>query len=255
MNRNELIKKFRKKIKNKKNSSVGAWLQICDPNIAEIISRNKFFEWMVLDLEHGVFSPNNLANICRAIEKNNKLKLARLPNKNFKFCSQILDVGFDGFIVPNVKNSNELKKIREAINYPPKGKRGVGFARDNFFGLNFNERIKNPNSPILIAMIENVNAVKNLKSILSVPGLDAILIGPYDLSASLGVTGNFKSKLFKSTITNIRKKSKELNIPVGIHVLNDNLKVLQEYMKSGYKFLPYCTDAIFLNSGIKKATN
>ena len=81
------------------------------------------------------------------------------------------------------------------------------------------------------------------------------MIGPYDLSASLGVTGNFKSKLFKSTIKNIRKKSKELNIPVGIHVLNDNLKALQEYMKSGYKFLPYCTDAIFLNSGIKKATN
>ena len=100
-------------------------------------------------------------------------------------------------------------------------------------------------------MIENKMGVQNLKEILEIKELDAILIGPYDLSASLGVTGKFNHVKFKKTIDYIKRISKETNTPIGMHVLDDNYKTLESYIKKGFNFLPYCTDAVLLNSSIK----
>ena len=102
-------------------------------------------------------------------------------------------------------------------------------------------------------MIENINSVKRLEKILSVKGLDAILIGPYDLSASMGITGKFNNLKFKLVIKKINKLSKKFKIPCGIHVIEPNYKALKKYVKDGYQFLPFCTDALLLNHSIKSS--
>ena len=179
--------------------------------------------------------------------------MARLQNHNKEFCSLVLDAGCDVVIIPNVKNAKELKSIRDMIYYPPKGKRGVGFSRENLFGKNFKKSLQKIKKPILVSMIESKSGITNIKKILKVKGLDAILIGPYDLSASLGITGKFESKKFKKTIEYIKQNCKKMKIPVGLHVLQNDFQRLNQYKKQGYTFLPYCTDAMLLNSSLRKA--
>ena len=132
---NKLINKLRLKLKKGK-PTIGGWMQICDPNIAEIMSSSKY-EWITFDLEHGSYSIDNLTNLVRAVELNKKLKFVRLPNKNLEICAQALDAGCDGLIIPNVKNKEELIKVRDLAYFSPLGKRGVGFSRTNLFGKNF----------------------------------------------------------------------------------------------------------------------
>ena len=153
-------------------------------------------------------------------------------------------------IIPNIKNETELSLLIRSCYLPPYGSRGVGYARANMFGKNINRQNK---KPIVIAMIENINSVKRLEKILSVKGLDAILIGPYDLSASMGITGKFNNLKFKLVIKKINKLSKKFKIPCGIHVIEPNYKALKKYVKDGYQFLPFCTDALLLNHSIKSS--
>jgi 2-dehydro-3-deoxyglucarate aldolase len=249
-----LIKNFRKKLKQKNQMLIGGWIQICEPAIVEIMCSYKF-DWITFDLEHGLFSTKNLSNLVRAAELSKKVKLARLPNHNKDFCSLVLDSGCDGVIIPNIKNEIELTKMRNLIYYPPIGKRGVGFSRENLFSKNFEKHAKKTKKPILISMIENKEGVKNLKKILKVKGLDGILIGPYDLSASLNITGKFENSLFKETINKIKKLSKEAGVPVGLHVLDNNFSSLKKLKQKGFNFFPYCTDAMLLNKAIKNSLN
>tara|TARA_Y100000031_G_C8170063_1_gene361335 strand:- start:165 stop:917 length:753 start_codon:yes stop_codon:yes gene_type:complete len=242
------IKKFRKDLKQGK-TLIGGWIQISNSNIAEIMS-NAHYSWIGFDMEHGSFSIGDLPDLFRSVEINNKLALVRLPNKNLEICSQVLDAGCAGVIIPNIKNEIELNLLKKACYLPPYGSRGVGFSRANLFGKNINRQ---NNKPIIIAMIENINSAKHLEKILLVQGLDAILIGPYDLSASMGMTGKFNNSKFKLIIEKIKQLSKKFKVPCGIHVLDPNYKVLMKYAKLGYQFLPYSTDTVLLSSALKSS--
>ena len=242
------IKKFRKDLKQGK-TLIGGWIQISNSNIAEIMS-NAHYSWIGFDMEHGSFSIGDLPDLFRSVEINNKLALVRLPNKNLEICSQALDAGCAGVIIPNIKNEIELNLLKKACYLPPHGSRGVGFSRANLFGKKINRQ---NNKPIIIAMIENINTVKRLEKILSVQGLDAILIGPYDLSASMGMSGKFNNSKFKLIIQKIKQLSKKFKVPCGIHVIDPNYKALMKYAKLGYQFLPYSSDTILLNSALKNS--
>ena len=242
------IKKFRKDLKQGK-TLIGGWIQISNSNIAEIMS-NAHYSWIGFDMEHGSFSIGDLPDLFRSVEINNKLALVRLPNKNLEICSQALDAGCAGVIIPNIKNEIELNLLKKACYLPPHGSRGVGFSRANLFGKKINRQ---NNKPIIIAMIENIDSVKRLEKILLVQGLDAILIGPYDLSASMGMTGKYNNSKFKLIIEKIKQLSKKFKVPCGIHVIDPNYKALMKYAKLGYQFLPYSSDTVLLSSALKSS--
>lgn len=246
----QLINKFRKKLK-KGIPVISSWSQISDPNLLELLV-NKKFDCSTLDFEHGIFSIENLPNLLRVLEINKKLSLVRLPNKNVELCRQVLDTGSDGVIIPNIINEVELKRIIDISILPPKGTRGVGFSRSNKFGKKFNNFIKSKTQPIIIAMIENLSAIKNLKNILSVKNLDAILIGPYDLSASIGIPGKFENNKFKKNLDYIKYNCKKYKVPCGLHLIEPNFKMLKQYKKQGYKFIPYSVDTVIINKAIQK---
>ena len=118
---------------------------------------------------------------------------------------------------------------------------------------NFKRVIKNKIKPILIAMIESTDGIKNLDEILSVRGLDAILVGPYDLSSSLKITGKFNHPHFKKAIKQIIDKTKKKKITLGIHVLQTSIKEVKAQFRKGFKFIPYGTDALLLNKSINNS--
>ena len=250
MNRLMAITDIRKKLNNG-GVSVGSWMQIPHSSIAEIMGQSNY-DWVAVDMEHGAISVHQLPDLFRALELGNTLPLVRLAHGHSKDCKQALDAGAGGVIVPMIKNADQLRKVRDATRWPPSGNRGVAFSRANLFGKNFNEYIKEAEQPLLIAMIEHIDAINELDDILKVDGLDAILIGPYDLSTSMNLTAQFDHPEFAKAIRDIKSKSESANIPCGIHVVSPSVDDLKEKIDDNYRFIAYSIDSVILTNFLRK---
>ena len=240
----EKIKTIRKKFQNDQ-VSIGTWQQIPNASISEILGQAGY-DWVAVDIEHGSVGVDQLPDLFRAIELGDTLPMVRIAESKTKDCKQALDAGAGGIIAPMVESAEQLKMVRNACNWPPTGTRGVGFSRANLFGKNFDSYTEEAQSPLLIAQIEHINAVNNLPDILQVEGLDAIMIGPYDLSASMGLTAEFENKEFLATMDQIMKLCQQYDVPCGDHVVQPDQKLLEKRIKEGYKFLAYSIDAVFV---------
>jgi len=249
MNRLKSIQSIRHKLKSG-GFSIGSWIQIPHPSIAEIMGQSGY-DWVAIDMEHGAVSVHQLPDLFRALELGGTLPLARLAHGGISECKQALDSGAGGVIVPMIESVEQVEKIKNAIRWPPIGSRGVGFSRANLFGENFDSYIQEAQQPLLIIMIENIKAVKILKSILSVGEIDAVLIGPYDLSASMGLTAQFENSDFKEVISNIFEICNVYNIACGDHLVDPSQSSLKNRLSSGYRFVAYSIDAVFLNKSSK----
>jgi 2-dehydro-3-deoxyglucarate aldolase len=249
MNRQEMISQVRSSLSEGK-PSVGSWIQIPHASIAEIMGQAGY-DWIAVDLEHGSISPHQLPDLFRAIELGSCLPLARVALGTTKDCKQALDAGAGGIIIPMVSSARQLELVIESICWPPTGKRGVGFSRANLFGEHFSDYLKEAQSPIIVAQIEHIDAVDNLQEILEVPGLDAIFIGPYDLSASMGLMAQFEHPEYQAAISKILSLSKKAQIPAGIHVVSPQPSELERTIEQGYRFIAYSIDAVFLNNAAK----
>lgn len=248
MNRQEKIRAIRQKLAAGQ-PSIGSWMQVPSSSIAEIMGQAGF-DWVAIDLEHGAVSLHQLPDIFRALELGGTLPLARLAEGQSKDCKQALDAGSGGVIVPMIESAEQLEQVRENCCWPPAGKRGVGFSRANLFGKNFEEYSREAQSPLLVAMIENVRALNNLEKILRVKGLDAIFVGPYDLSASLGITAKFDAPEFMEAMNQIKHLARKEGVPYGMHVVMPDPGELAGRIREGYSFVAYSIDTVFLNSAV-----
>ncbi len=244
--RQKKIKTIREKLKNNE-PSIGTWQQIPNASISEILG-HAGYDWVAVDMEHGSISVHQLPDLFRAIELSYTLPLARIAESKAKDCKQALDAGAGGIIAPMIANAEQLKMVRNACCWPPVGTRGVGFTRANLFGKNFEQYKKEAQTPLLIAQIEHINAVNNLEEILKVDGLDAIIVGPYDLSASMGITGKFDSQDFNDVMEKIMSHCKKHNVPCGDHVVQPDKELLEERIHQGYKLIAFGTDGVFLSN-------
>ena len=248
MNRLKAITAIRRKLSEGKYS-VGSWMQIPSSSVAEIMGQAGY-DWVAVDMEHGAISVHQLPDIFRALELGNTLPVVRIAQGHPKDCKQALDAGAGVVIIPMVDSPEQLEMVRDACRWPPAGNRGVSFSRANLFGKYFDNYIVEAQKPLLVAMIEHVNAVENLKSILEVVGLDAILIGPYDLSASMGLTAKFDHPDFVAVMNQIRQVSESAKIPCGVHIVTPSSEELNQKLASGYRFIAYSIDAVFLHKNI-----
>jgi 2-dehydro-3-deoxyglucarate aldolase len=247
MNRLTAIQAIRTKLRGG-GHSIGSWMQIPHPSVAEIMGQAGY-DWVTVDMEHGAVAVHQLPDLFRALELGNTLPLARIAQGQPKDCKQALDAGAGGIIVPMIESAAQLIVVRDACRWPPAGTRGVGFSRANLFGKNFEDYRTEAQAPLLVAMIENHSAVAELEAILSVDGLDAILIGPYDLSASMGLTAEFDHPDFCATMEKIRTFAAAKSIPAGVHVVATSPVQLQQRLGEGYKFIAYSIDSVFLQTG------
>lgn len=250
MNRHAAIESIRNRLRGG-GVSIGSWMQIPHASVAEIMGQAGY-DWVAVDLEHGSIGHQQLPDLFRALELGETLPLVRLARGHATDCKQALDAGAGGVIVPMVESAEQLIAVRDACRWPPGGSRGVGFSRANLFGKHFNAYRIEAQAPLLVAMIEHVSAVENLESILAVEGLDAILIGPYDLSASLGLTAEFEHARFKATMARISDTALTAGIPVGLHVVQASAEELESRLADGYRFIAYSIDAVMLRTASEK---
>jgi 2-dehydro-3-deoxyglucarate aldolase len=227
--------------------SVGSWIQLPHASVAEIMGQAGY-DWVAVDLEHGSIAVDQLPDLFRALELGDTLPLARLASGGATDCKQALDAGAGGVIIPMVETPEQLAAAIDACRWPPAGARGVGFSRANLYGRHFEAYAREAQAPLVVAMIEHARALTHLESIIGVPGLDAILIGPYDLSASMGTPGLFEAPAFRAALDRILATCLRLGMPCGVHVVHPEPAVLEQRVAEGYRFLAYSVDAVFLTS-------
>ena len=182
---------LKKTLKNKK-ITLGSWITLAHPAIAEIMAKAGF-DWLTIDMEHSAITLHQAQQLVQIVELCNVTPLARVGENNPNLIKRVMDTGVHGVIVPMVKHKGDAIRAVSAVKYPPLGTRGVGLARGQGYGLEFEKYKEWVNKEsIVIVQIEHIEAVRNLDEILSVEGIDGFIIGPYDLSASMGIPGEFE---------------------------------------------------------------
>ena len=236
---------LKQKLKNNE-LTIGSWVMIGNPASVEVMALAGF-EWLVIDIEHTSIDLQTTENLIRTVQSKNIEALVRVSKNEEVVIKKVLDMGADGIIVPMVSSKEDAIKAVNYAKYPPLGKRGVGLYRASGYGTKFEEYKKWVNEElVIIVQIEHIDAVKNIDDILQIEGIDGTIIGPYDLSGSMGHPGEFEKNDVKKAVQKVLDKCKEQNMPSGFHVVDTNPSKVQEKVDQGCTFLAYGIDYFFM---------
>ena len=228
--------------------TIGSWVTLGHPSIAEIMAAAGF-DWLVLDMEHSVLELSEVQSIIQVLDGKQCPAIVRLTSNHPDQIKRVMDAGATGVMVPMIKSAADAKAAIDGVYYPPRGQRGVGLARAQGYGNSFQAyRQWLDENAVIVVMIEHVDAVKAIDSILAVPGIDAYIIGPYDLSGSMGRPGDLNHPDVQAAIAQVLEAGRRANKPGGIHVIEPDPEALQQRIQAGFNFLGYGLDIRILDS-------
>lgn len=239
------LDRIKNKVK-KKEFFFGSGVNLADPTVTEILCEVGF-EFIWIEIEHSSLD-KYMTQLHIMLTKGSKAAtFIRVPDTNPATVKPLLDMGPSGIIFPLIKNADDAKLAVKSCRYPTKGIRGFGPRRVMRYGLmDKYEYIKNADSNIwVMLMIEHVDAVKNLDEILKVPGVDSLVIGPCDLSGSVGLLGQLRHKKVENLIDIVIKKSKAANIPVGVSMAY-SIDEVKRWLNKGIDWMELGGDLDFL---------
>ncbi len=204
---------FRARVR-RRDVLVGPIVTLGSPEVSELFALAGF-DWLWLDLEHAPLSLDVVRQHLQAAA-GRVGTVVRVPWNDEVHIKQALDLGCDGIIVPQVKTADEARRAVAAAKYPPAGVRSVGIARAQQYGMNHQDYVLTANDRVAVMLqIEHIDAVPHVADILAVPGVDAIVFGPYDLSASLGRPGQFAHPDVVAVIGELAAACNDRGMPWG----------------------------------------
>lgn len=234
---------------------VGSWITLAHPSIAEIMAKSGF-DWLAVDLEHSVITIREAEELIRVINLSGVTPLVRLTSNNADQIKRVMDAGSHGVIVPMVNSSEDAKLAVDAVKYPPLGKRGFGLARAQEYGAGFKKYLEwQEDNTVVIVQIEHISAVHNVDEILSVDGVDGYIVGPYDLSGSMGIPGQFDNPDLIEAMDIVHAAAKKYNKPGGIHIVEPESSQLKQRVDEGHKFIAYSVDIRMLDCACRNGLN
>ena len=232
--------------------TVGSWITLADTSAAEVMAKSGF-DWLTIDMEHSAITLDKAQELIRIIELMNVVPLVRVGENDSTTIKRVMDAGAHGVIVPMVNTSEDAERAVDSVKYPPKGKRGVGLARAQGYGFGFDRYRKWVHAEsIVVVQIEHIDSINNLEDILTVRGVDASIIGPYDLSASMGYPGEFERKDVKTAIAKYEKVCRKLRKPSGFHVIPPDADIMKEKIRRGFTFVAFSLDTLFLGTKVRE---
>ena len=238
---NKVLSKLRKEI-----PALGGWIMSNAVAAAEIMSQAGF-DWVCVDAEHSQVSKETAVNMFCAIERHGAEPFVRVSLNDEVEIKKYLDMGARGIIVPMIKSYEEVEKAVSCIKYPPEGNRSFALPRCTGFGQWSDEYFAMANKETFIGiMIEHIDAVKEIDRIFSSKAINAILVGPYDLSGSLGIPGQFDNREFIEVLELISRKAKEHSVRMGIHEVHPTKEKIRTLIDEGYKLIACGIDTLFL---------
>ncbi len=226
---------------------VGLWSSSCSNIVVEVLA-NSGTDWILLDTEH---SPNDISTVLSQLHAMNSGTASPIvrPAWNDKvLIKRYLDIGAQSLLIPFVQNAEEAKNAVSATRYPPQGIRGVaGSTRASAYGRNQHYLHTASDEIAVIVQIETGEALQEIEAIATVKGVDAVFIGPSDLSASLGHIGNAEHEDVQEAIQTGIEKLKAVGKPAGILAFNpDHAK---RYIDWGFQFVAIGSDLGFVVKG------
>ena len=230
---------------------VGGWVSIGHPAVAEITA-DAGPDFVVVDTEHGELGIGDVADAIRGIEAaDGAVPLARVPAADPVPVKRVLDAGAAGVMVPRVDPAADAELVVDATTYPPDGVRGTAGARTSRYGSDLPEHIEGADDALTrIVQVETEEAVGNAADIAAVEGVDALFVGPADLSTALGVPLDYDADPFRAAVERVVAAASEAGVPTGIFVTDPDR--MDEWLDLGFDFAIVGYDAAFLRSGTEE---
>jgi len=228
--------------------TAGAWLSLCSPISAEVMSRAGF-DWLLVDMEHGHGDYQTLLAQLQAIEGSPVIPIVRVQWNDPAVIKRVLDIGAYGVMIPWIADRREAEAAVRATKYPPAGIRGIaGSHRAGGYGRHAAEYWKRANDEILVVLqVETPTAVAEVEEIVKLPGLDVLFIGPADLSTGLGHMGDPGHPEVRAAMERVETAARAHGIALGN--ITRSWEQARELYKRGYQFLTLCSDTSLLVQG------
>jgi 4-hydroxy-2-oxoheptanedioate aldolase len=219
--------------------TLGAWCMIPEPLTAEALGRAGF-DWVLVDMQHGCMDYETALNMIRAIDTTPALPVLRVPWNDPGIIGRALDAGALGIIIPMIQTADDARRAVDACLYPPKGRRSFGPVRvgtrdgPGYF-MEANDRVA------VIPMIETPEALANVEQIAAVPGVDALFVGPFDLSIALGLPpgDNDGKPAFDAAIAKVSAAARAAKIATAVL---SNARVAPLRIEQGFRMISTTTD-------------
>ncbi len=225
---------------------LGCFVRYADPTLVEILG---YYGWdyLLLDAEHGTLIPRDAENLARACELRNVTPIVRVPTNLPHEILRFMDVGMMGAQIPMINTKAEAQAAVNSIKFQPRGTRGLAGSRAANFGqtqpFSFGKYTAEANEETMVILqVETIQAVEALEEIIQVQDVDAIFIGPTDLSNSLGLPGEVNHPLVQETFDRIIETIKPTGIAIG--TLVPNLEAAIKWRERGAQYLMITMEAI-----------
>lgn len=221
---------------------IGTLVGLNNTDVVELLAACGY-DWLFIDAEHGPFMPGDTGPLLQAA--GNCPCLIRVPAADATWIKKALDVGAAGIIVPQVHDAAQARDMVAAAKYSPAGQRGVGLGRAHCYGREFQNYLQRANSDtVVVLQAESRQAIDNIDDIAATQGVDAILIGPYDLSASLGHIGEITHRDVQSAIETVAAACNRTGVRLGIFGVSP--EAVRPYMANGFTLITVGVDSLFL---------
>ena len=209
------------------------------------------YDWIWLDTEHGMGGFGEMVHQLQAAAATPAAPIVRVVWNDFPLIKRVLDMGAPGVIVPYINRPEEAAQVVRAMRYPPEGIRGVArLTRANDFGMNFEEYFARANHDLLtVVQIETAEGVQNAEAIAAIDGIDVLMIGPVDLSTSLGMVGQFKNPALWDAFAKVADACQKTGKTAGI--LLPTLEDVDRLVEMGFRFISTGADGSILAAGMK----
>lgn len=230
---------------------IGAWITVTDPIMARMFTRIGF-DFLMIDLEHSAIDQESLQHILLMFEGSNTCPLVRVPWHDLVWVKWALDCGAEGILFPNIRNAEEARRAVRLTKYPPEGERGFFPRVASDFLTRLNEYLDGINERINVwIQIEDVQGIRNLDEIFAVGGFDAVLIGPADLSLSMGILGQWEHPGFKQALETILAAGRRHGVPVGYPADDSSAHAIRR-LQEGFQFVTAGVDGLFAQSAARE---
>lgn len=224
----------------------GAWTSLGHPQITEIFTRSGV-DFVGIDLEHSTISQEQAQRIIAAAHAGGAACLPRLASHNREQMARLLDSGADGVIVPNVASLAQVEQLIAWGKYPPVGQRGYGVARAQGYGMEFEEYVATWNTrSTLIIQVESIQAVEAIDELLAPEAVDGVMVGPYDISGSLGLPGQLEHPKVVEACARVIEASQRHRKACGTQLIEPTAERVTEAFDRGHSFLVLASDVFVL---------
>lgn len=239
-----------KRLVRERRVAIGAWLWLDSPTAAEIVSRAGF-DFVMIDHEHGSGNMLSAISLMRAVQAGGEATIAmRLASNDTNLIKRALDAGAEALMIPAVDTAADAKRAVEASRYPPAGRRGAAypFIRASDYGVSAATYPDHAAKEIMvICQIESVTAVDNIAAIAAVEGVDAMFLGPLDMSGTAGMFGKLGEPAMRALIARAEEAIKSTGKAMGGVPLGGETP--KSLLSRGYDLVLVGSDLVFVRDG------